>query len=124
MRAIFRIFNECFDSDEWFVVATVPDDFARNIQLNDMISADVLMSFPEFNCEDFILSLTEKHKVEFKKDVQEYLLHYNQTEERAKISAFSDWMYVWDLTVTGRKWCKQKQQEEFYLEFWLNANKG
>ena len=32
MRAIFRIFNKYFDSEEWFVSTTIPDDLARDLQ--------------------------------------------------------------------------------------------
>lgn len=117
MRTIFRIFNQCFDGGEWFVTTTVPDDFAHNLQLNDIISAPVLMSFKEFNCTDFILTLKDDELKNFSAVVKQYQLRYNQTEERAKTTVFKDWIYDWNLTVTARKWCKNPRQSYFMLEF-------
>ena len=119
MRAIFRIFNQCFDGGEWFVMTTVPDDFAHNLQLNDIISTQVLMSFKEFNCADFILTLKDDELKNFSAVVKQYQLRYNQTEERAKTNVFQDWFYDWNLTVTARKWCKNPRQSDFMLEFWV-----
>lgn len=119
MRAIFRIFNQCFDGGEWFVTTTVPDDFAHNLQLNDIISTPVLMSFKEINCADFILTLKDDELKNFSAVVKQYQLRYNQTEERAKTTVFQDWIYDWNLTVTARKWCKNTRQSDFMLEFWL-----
>ena len=119
MRAIFRIFNQCFDGGEWFVTTTVPDDFAHNLQLNDIISTQVLMSFKEFNCADFILTLKDDELKNFSAVVKQYQLRYNQTEERAKTNVFQDWINVWNLTVTARKWCKNPRQSDFILEFWV-----
>lgn len=119
MRAIFRIFNQCFDGGEWFVTTTVPDDFAHNLQLNDIISTPVLMSFKEFNCADFILTLKDDELKNFSAVVKQYQLRYNQTEERAKTNVFQDWINDWNLTVTARKWCKNPHQIDFMLEFWV-----
>ena len=119
MRAIFRIFNQCFDGGEWFVMTTVPDDFAHNLQLNDIISTPVLMSFKEFNCSDFILTLKDDELKNFSAVVKQYQLRYNQTEERAKTNVFQDWINDWNLTVTARKWCKNPRQIDFMLEFWV-----
>lgn len=119
MRAIFRIFNQCFDGGEWFVTTTVPDDFAHNLQLNDIISTPVLMSFKEFNCADFILTLKDDELKNFSAVVKQYQLRYNQTEEHAKTNVFQDWINDWNLTVTARKWCKNRRQSDFMLEFWL-----
>lgn len=119
MRAIFRIFNQCFDGGEWFVMTTVPDDFAHNLQLNDIISTPVLMSFKEFNCADFILTLKDDELKNFSAVVKQYQLRYNQTEERAKTNVFQDWINDWNLTVTARKWCKNPRKSDFMLEFWL-----
>lgn len=119
MKTIFRIFNQCFDGGEWFVTTTVPDYFAHNLQLNDIISTPVLMSFKEFNCADFILTLKDNELKNFSAVVKQYQLRYNQTEERAKTNVFQDWINDWNLTVTARKWCKNSRQSDFMLEFWV-----
>lgn len=119
MRAVFRIFNRCFTDGEWFVTTTVPVDFARSLQLHDMISTSVLLSFREFNCEDFIITLNEKERADFLALVEDYKEKYKKTEEQSKTEVFRDWLNDWNLTVTARKWFKHSRQNDFYLEFWI-----
>lgn len=119
MRAVFRIFNRCFTGGEWFVTTTVPVDFARSLQLHDMISTPVLLSFKEFNSEDFIITLNEEGRADFNARVEYYKAKCKKTEEDSKSDVFRDWLDNWNLTVTARKWYKHSRQNDFYLEFWI-----
>lgn len=119
MKATFRIFNNIFSSDEWFVVAEVPDNFAYNIHLNDMICPSVLFSLPEFDIDRFLESLREEDLKTFKENVAERMNKYNLTQIKAELDVYHDWMYDLNLTVTVRKWCYQRNLKEFYLQFWL-----
>lgn len=124
MKAIFRIFNHIFSSDEWFVLAEIPDNFAYNIHLNDMICPSVLFSLPEFDIDRFLESLREEDLKTFKENVTDRMNRYNLTQIKAELGVYHDWMYDLNLTVTARKWLYQRNLKEFYIEFWIENKKS
>lgn len=123
MKVNFRLFIECFHDNEWFVLVDVPDNFANNIQLNDIIGYDVLMSLPEFGLQKFMEALKEEYLEEYKKKVFELMDKYDMSQIRATTSVWVDWMNDWNLIVTARKWHRHRINSNFQLEFWLEDNK-
>ena len=122
MKAVFRIFNECFNSGEWVVEVNVPEYFLNNIHLHDIISSQLLMSFPEFDSHHFMNALKEVDMIDFRNKVLTLIEKQGYPQTKAVVEVWYDWMCDFNLTVTTRKWLNKPHNDQFYLEIWLKDN--